>query len=774
MLNRDAKDWGGMSQNIGLNCTIVLVTSLLWLLAPGIAPARTTDNLLVNGNAEVQRCTNDWTAQTSIPGWRVTRGAASVLCYSAFTLGAETPITPSGGARGKALFAAPGADTAMEQMVDVGAAASAIDERQVRFDLSAWLGGWRDRPERATLTALFLDDDGKSTASPIVIADVDAEARGHLTGLVERRAKGLVPPGTRRIRVTLQFLSAMTSFQNAYADNISLTLSGDINDLEPAPLEPPVAHIPSLDHVYVVMMENTNFSDVVRVTEDSISVDPHMPFTASLARNGVILSNMWGTYHPSDQNYVAMVAGDTFKYGLTYYPDYNLPNKHLGDLLNARGKSWRAYVQDMKTPCNLQSQGAGRLSYSPDDEPFVHFSDVIDDADRCASDLRDLEDLKLAIHNDTLPDFAWIAPDNWWDGEGAWYENYDVSYSNARQDEFLRSALQPLLHSKQWENSRSLLILTWDESGGWGWPDNRVPTIVVGSPGLLRAGTVLREHVNGYDMLRTIESGLGVGTLGRFDQFAEPLNTLFAENKENDKLTHELWPAENVNTRGNIADTFGRVTTPAAVYRGQPVELAVAAGVDRSTFVNFVPLGQTPSDDSTPYFFSKDQTVGIPTSHLEPGTYGAWLRHGPEGPVRAPMMVEVLAPALLSPRRPGIEIIGETTGRSNTSPTSIREGSNLSVRYCLAAGMTAGHSWIGIFTVGTSNSELTKDNANTIGFWLKITQREGPRCGDVAAFASELAPGQQYEIVLLSDESNAASKPIGRIALFSVTPSLPH
>jgi hypothetical protein len=36
-------------------------------------------NLIVNGDAELQRCGNDWTAQTTVPGWRALRDAASVL-----------------------------------------------------------------------------------------------------------------------------------------------------------------------------------------------------------------------------------------------------------------------------------------------------------------------------------------------------------------------------------------------------------------------------------------------------------------------------------------------------------------------------------------------------------------------------------------------------------------------------------------------------------------------------------------------------------------------
>src|SRR5215469_15682900 len=101
------------------------------LVRLALAGTPVTVNLLVNGDAEAQHCTDDWTAQTSVPGWRVTRGAASVLCYSAFGYTGETPLPA-----GKALFTAPGTDTSMEQSVDVSAAAAVIDQGRVGFALS--------------------------------------------------------------------------------------------------------------------------------------------------------------------------------------------------------------------------------------------------------------------------------------------------------------------------------------------------------------------------------------------------------------------------------------------------------------------------------------------------------------------------------------------------------------------------------------------------------------------------------------------------------------
>ena len=242
------------------------------------------------------------------------------------------------------------------------------------------------------------------------------------------------------------------------------------------------------------MMENTNYGDIFHATSTGVTVDSQMPFFGSLARSGVILANMWGVYHPSDQNYVAMTAAIPIDSGRSISRPYHLPVTHLGDLLDNERKSWRAYVQNMKSPCELDSIGEGAKSYSPDDQPFVQFADVINIHSRCVDHIRDLKDFETAVANNSLPDFAWLAADNWWDGEGAWYQKYDVAFSNAKQDEFLRTTLQPLIESASWKQSKSLLIITWDEADGWGWPDNHVPTILVGSPGLLRAARSFRTR----------------------------------------------------------------------------------------------------------------------------------------------------------------------------------------------------------------------------------------------------------------------------------------
>jgi len=745
------------------------------LLCAGCAHAATTPDLVANGDAETGRCTDDWTAQTSVPGWRVTRGAASVLCYAAFEHARSAVATPPFPPAGRALFAAPGADTAMEQVVDVAAAGRAIDAGGVAFELSAWLGGWAGGTGQASLTAIFLDADGRATRDPVVLAGADAAARGGATALLARQAAGAVPAGTRRVALTLQFASGMPSFHDAYADHVALRLRADagLEGLSARAATPPESFVPALDHVVVVMMENTNFADVVHTRGATSTVDLRMPFLAALARRGVLLANTWQTYHPSDQNYVAMVAGATFRYGPVYFPDYHLGADHLGDLLELAGKRWRAYVQDMGAPCNLRSTGAGRASYSPDDQPFVQFKDVIGLPGRCDAHLRDLRDFRRDLAAGDLPDFAWVAANDWWDGEGAWSEDFDVGFSNAKQDRFLRETFAPLLASEAWRRSRSLLVITWDESGGWGWPDNRVPTVLVGSDGLLRAGSTSHAHANGYDLLRTIERGLHVGGLGRFDEHARLLGEVFADGAADDREAHAPWPAESAATRGGLADTFGRSGTPAAVRVGQPLRLVVPAGVDAQAVVALEPLGQAPGPRSASHPFEADGvTALLPTAGLAPGAYGAWLHEAGAPPTLAPMPVLLLPPPAVVPGVPGVEIVGAGVAQA----AALREGSNPIVRYCLPTGTAAARGWIGVFPEGTPAVRKTKANANRIGYWLK-TPGAGleaePGCGEAEAYASEMRPGLAYRAQLFVEQADGTSLAVGWAAPFTVLPSLP-
>src|SRR5580693_5635454 len=72
-----------------------------------------------------------------------------------------------------------------------------------------------------------------------------------------------------------------------------------------AAAEGPVpAGIPHLDHVYLVMMENHGYSQIVD--------NPNAPFINELAKSANLATNYFAIGHPSLTNYLEVVGGSNF------------------------------------------------------------------------------------------------------------------------------------------------------------------------------------------------------------------------------------------------------------------------------------------------------------------------------------------------------------------------------------------------------------------------------------------------------------------------------
>ena len=196
--------------------------------------------------------------------------------------------------------------------------------------------------------------------------------------------------------------------------------------------------------------------------------------------------------------------------------------------------------------------------------------------------------------NNALPNFAWIALNNYYEGEAAWFENYNVTFSLQVQDEFLQMALEPLLNSSAWADSRSLLVVTWDESDGWGWPDNHIPTALVASqPGMLKDGKIIDAHYDGYGILRTIEAALQLDGFGRFDEYSNPMNEIVESAPV--VSSPVLIGSPLASTAGQTVDTFGQVATPVSVVQGSPLNLFVKGTVSPQAVVVLNDLVSTPN-----------------------------------------------------------------------------------------------------------------------------------------------------------------------------------
>jgi hypothetical protein len=554
---------------------LVGCAALALIGAPAFA-ATGSGNLIVGGDAEAGYCTNDWHAATTVPGWTVTSGSPDVVCYTAGSFGHPTNPAP-----GKA-FLAPGdqGDGVISQTVDVSSAAQAIDGGGVTYDLSGWLGGWTTYAGYANVSAQFLDGSAHQLGTAAQLPTVSESDRGGKTEFLARDTTGAVPAGTRSVLVQVRFVNS--SGESGYADNLSLTLSTPVH--QPV-LAPPPSQVPGYDHVFTVMMENTNYSAIMGDPTDT-------PYLHSLMAQGTLMANYHAVYHPSDENYLAVAGGDTYATGATYFPNINDPNANLGDKLEAAGKSWKAYEQGMGTPCNTTTQYD--KYYEPDDAPFINYTDVSGNSARCQAHLFDTTQLTTDLASaSTTPAFSWLAADDYYDGEAS---GNGSTTSLQVQDGWLKQTLDPVLHSPAWTTQRSLLLVTWDENeSGAG---NQVVAIAVGSQGTVPAGRVSNSRYDHYSTGRTIEAALGLPSITANDRYATPLNDAFTATTASSTLT------------AGAPGTF-QYSTPAAT-------------VSDKNWIGIYPVGVQPGSQASTTWQYAPGGSGSLTFSLSPGTYAAW------------------------------------------------------------------------------------------------------------------------------------------------------
>ncbi len=431
--------------------------------------------------------------------------------------------------------------------------------------------------------------------SAATLPTVSAADRSSTTSFVARSSTGAVPSGTRSIQVEVQFLQS--SGESGYLDNLSLTLSTPVTA---AALTPPVSKVPGYDHVFTVMMENTDYTAVMGDPTDT-------PFIHSLMAQGANMTNQHGVYHPSDENYMAVAGGDTYTTGATYWPNIKSPGTNLGDTAEAAGKTWKAYEQGMGTPCNLTTQYDAK--YMPDDAPFINYTDVSGNPARCAAHLFDTTqlttDLKSAA---TTPNFSWIAADDYSDGEAS---GNGSAASLQVQDAWLKQTLAPVMQSPAWTTQKSLLILTWDEDTSN--PDNHIATTVVGSQGTVPAGTTSNTRYDHYSIARTIEAALGLSGITANDTYATPMNDAFVPGSTPPAPTNTL--TTGTPSVANGANVTFQYTTPADT-------------VSSTNWIGIYPVGVTPGQSSSltwQYAPNASGSLTFSTSKLSgPGTYAVW------------------------------------------------------------------------------------------------------------------------------------------------------
>lgn len=499
---------GGRTALLATAAALALLSGVLSVTAARPAHAATTSgNLLVDAGAEsAAQCSSDGLDDMTMPGWTIVSGDANAVCYGAS--GYPDANTPGSPTRGKQFFAGGATGNSdLAQTVDVSSAASAIDAGGVPFNLSGWLGGYAGQNDRVGMNATFLNASGASVGTAS-IAPVTSTDRGSVTKFLQRSATGTLPAGTRSIKVDLVFTWTAGDTTDGYADDVSLTVGANV--ATPALTAPP-SSVPGFDHVFVVYMENEDYSGIVGNTSQA-------PYINSLLAQGTSLSQAYATTHPSDPNYVALAGGGLYGLHDNSIATTTINAPHVGNSVEAVGKTWKTYVENENGNCDYTSHGY----YAPDDVPFTFFQNFKADESAtgyCAQHDQPLTqmttDLKSAA---TTPNFVWFEPDDCDDMESCGVTDGDT---------WLSKTLPTIFNSPAWTQQKSLLILTWDEGAtkayGPSYP-NRIPTLLLGSQNSVKAGYTSSQRTDQYGLLRTVDKALGLAPLTNNDAYAATVN----------------------------------------------------------------------------------------------------------------------------------------------------------------------------------------------------------------------------------------------------------
>lgn len=319
--------------------------------------------------------------------------------------------------------------------------------------------------------------------------------------------------------------------------------------------------LPPIRHVFVIVLENEGFDSTFRAG----SLAPYLADT--LTKAGAFLRQYYGTAHFSLGNYTAMISGiaptrdaqmdcpryvDFVDTGTTrdgqpvgrgcVYPAHV---STIANQLEAKGLSWKAYMEDMGNDSTRERSTCGHPSlgsidstqgatptdqYATKHNPFMYFHAILDSRS-CRQNVVPLPPLEKALRSiDDTPNFSFISPSLCHDGHDRPCANGEpggLESANAFLEHWV-----PLITRSPAFQADGLLIITFDEAlsidassccnelpgpnvlnpGVNGPGGGRVGAVVL-SP-FIKPGTVSNKPYNHYALLRTIEDVFSLDHLG--------------------------------------------------------------------------------------------------------------------------------------------------------------------------------------------------------------------------------------------------------------------
>ncbi|THG95952.1 hypothetical protein EW026_g5783 [Hermanssonia centrifuga] len=268
----------------------------------------------------------------------------------------------------------------------------------------------------------------------------------------------------------------------------------------------PVVSGKAFDRFIQIWLENTDYDDAANTSA----------FMA-LKEQGILLSNYYAVTHPSEPNYAAVVGGDFWAMGDDNY--YQIPSNisTVVDLLEAKNISWAAYMENLPTDgyqgfnytsANyLNSSAPPYTFYVRKHNPTILYDSVTTVPSRLARH-RNFNDFAADVNASAIPQWSFITPNMEDDG-------HDSSIDFA--SDWLQFWLTPLLTDPNFNNDKTLIVLTFDENDSYNI-NNRIYTLLLGNavPTNLHNTTDPTFYTH-FSALSTVQANWALGSLGRQD-----------------------------------------------------------------------------------------------------------------------------------------------------------------------------------------------------------------------------------------------------------------
>jgi len=316
------------------------------------------------------------------------------------------------------------------------------------------------------------------------------------------------------------------------------------------------ASVPAFDHVFVIMMENHAYDEIIG--------NAQAPYINSLAGRFGLANDSFAVSHPSLPNYLAATGASTFGITTDCLTCFvSAPNIAV-DRVEPSGRTWKAYMEDYPGGCFLGNSG----EYAQKHDPFLYYDDIRTNPAECAKVVPYSSFAGDLASTAMTASYSWITPnliDDMHDG------------TIAQSDTWLQQNVPVILGSPAWTTQNSLLVITWDEDDGS--EANQVPTLVIQkSP---TAGFRSSTRYSHYSLLSTIEQAWGLAALTTNDRAATPLSDFF--------------------------------TAPTATPPGAPTGVTATAGHHGTATVTWTPPASTGGCAVTSYSIAPSPQTGVVT-----------------------------------------------------------------------------------------------------------------------------------------------------------------